>query len=235
MRLFGAFLNRLLVTSFGQALFGIWLARHKILCAELLWRARRDQQVRGAWIKPRQHLTVQRLKEFIRIDLSNTRRMHQIIAQYGWPGKTLVGPIGEQAAWLLVQHADHDPAFQKDCLSLLAETIKEDQSALSLFAYLTDRVRMHDGLPQVYGTQLRGDFEPFTIEDEDHVDERRAKAGLSPLAEYLEQLHPASANEFPYAQVLAETKRLLSQLPPLAEYDAYVVQMKRILDVTDSS
>ena len=58
-------------------------------------------------------------------------------------------------------------------------------------AYLTDRVRMHEGKPQVYGTQFRrsnGDWEPYPIEDPDRVDERRAALGLATLAEYKKQL-----------------------------------------------
>jgi hypothetical protein len=48
---------------------------------------------------------------------------------------------------------------------------------------------------QVYGTQFRevnGKMEPFPIEDEANVDERRKEVGLPPLAEYrkmIEQLY----------------------------------------------
>ena len=233
MRPLIAFLTRLSLTSAGQFIFSIWLAKNKILCAELLWRAHRDQQVRNAWINPRHHRTVQQLKEFIQVDLANTRRMHQIIARHSWPGKTIVGPNGEQAAWLLIQHADHDPAFQKDCLALLEKTVKEDNSENSLFAYLADRVRVNAGLPQIYGTQFRGNFQPFTIENEEQVDERRIKAGLVPLAEYLDQVSRTWTNH--YAEILTETKQLLSQLPASEEYNAYVAQMKRLLDMTDST
>ena len=214
-------------------MFSIWLAKNKVLCAELLWRAHRDQQVRNAWINPRHHRTVQQLKEFIRVDLANTRRMHQIIARHGWPGKTIVGPNGEQAAWLLIQHADHDPAFQKDCLALLEKTAQEDNSANSLLAYLTDRVRINAGLPQIYGTQFRGNFQPFTIENEEQVDERRKKAGLIPLSEYLDQVSHVWTNH--YSDILTETKQLLSQLPPSEEYDTYVTQMMRVLNMMDNA
>ncbi len=42
----------------------------------------------------------------------NTQAMKQIVAQHGWPGEKLVGAMGAQAAWLLVQHVDHDREFQ---------------------------------------------------------------------------------------------------------------------------
>lgn len=50
---------------------------------------------------------------------------------------------------------------------------------------LEDRVRVADGKPQLYGTQLANNplrFEP--IEDEAHVDARRSSVGLPPMAEY---------------------------------------------------
>jgi hypothetical protein len=55
-------------------------------------------------------------------------------------------------------------------------------------AYLADRVRMKEGRPQLYGTQLRerdGRLVPFPIEDEERVDHRRARVGMPPLAEYV--------------------------------------------------
>jgi hypothetical protein len=52
-------------------------------------------------------------------------------------------------------------------------------------AYLTDRVRVNQGLPQVYGTQMARDAKgraiPEELEDAKHVDDRRAAVGLRPL------------------------------------------------------
>lgn len=46
-------------------------------------------------------------------------RLKAIIDRHGWPGKSLVGEDGAQSAWLLVQHADVDLAFQERCLTLM--------------------------------------------------------------------------------------------------------------------
>ena len=60
---------------------------------------------------------------------------------------------------------------------------------------------MSEGNPQVYGTQFReanGEMAPFPIEDEQHVDERRAKVGLQPLAEYkklIDQFYKPKSND----------------------------------------
>jgi hypothetical protein len=59
---------------------------------------------------------------------------------------------------------------------------------------LEDRVRMFEGRPQLYGTQLEPDDEgrprPYPIEDPEGVDERRRAVGLEPLAERLARAEP---------------------------------------------
>src|SRR5205085_1172028 len=73
----------------------------------------------------------------------------------GWPGKSLVGVDGANAAWLLVQHADQGRAFQKRCLPLLEAAVKKGEATGVQLAYLSDRVRVGAGEKQVYGTQFR--------------------------------------------------------------------------------
>jgi hypothetical protein len=50
---------------------------------------------------------------------------------------------------------------------------------------------VNEGREQVYGTQMCGTADgaaiPWPIEDPDGVDERRAAAGLEPLADYRRQ------------------------------------------------
>jgi hypothetical protein len=54
-------------------------------------------------------------------------------------------------------------------------------------AMLEDRIRSNEGKGQRYGTQFDWDqgglISPLPIEDEPNVDNRRAKIGLTPLAE----------------------------------------------------
>ena len=77
--------------------------------------------------------------------------MQQIVAEFGWPTSRLVGPDGMRAAWLLVQHADHDVDSQKKCLSMMKKHINDDQVAKADVAYLTDRVAVNEQKPQYYG------------------------------------------------------------------------------------
>jgi len=124
-------------------------------------------------------------------DVKNTARMKEIIAQEGWPTKTLVGERASNAAWLLVQHADLDPAFQRQCLPLLEKTVAAGEGSAKELAYLTDRVLVAEGKPQRYGTQFHnvdGKLALRPIEDEANVDARRAAVGLEPLAEYIARM-----------------------------------------------
>jgi hypothetical protein len=152
-------------------------APHKLLCARLLWMAFWDQRARFA--------LMERMRA---VDERNTRRMRALIERYGWPGTDVVGQPGAEAAWLLIQHADQDPPFQEHCLELLRAAVQRGVASRQNLAYLEDRVRIHHRRPQLYGTQLTeraGRVEPLEIEDAEHVDERRAAAGLEPLADYL--------------------------------------------------
>ena len=47
--------------------------------------------------------------------------------------------------WLLAQHADADPAFQRHCLGLLAAAVEAGEATLTDQAFLTDRVLLARG------------------------------------------------------------------------------------------
>ena len=57
-------------------------------------------------------------------------------------------------AWLLVQHADRDRPFQKQCLELLREAVAKKEASGKDLADLTDRVLVGEGKNQIYGTQF---------------------------------------------------------------------------------
>ncbi len=125
------------------------------------------------------------------VDAENTAFMKGVIAKHGWPGKSLVGAEAAAAAWLLVQHADHDPEFQTQALEHVKTAFKTGDATGQQLAYLTDRVLLKQGKKQLYGTQFVGmgaDAKPAPIEDEANVDQRRKEVGLPPLADYARML-----------------------------------------------
>jgi len=122
--------------------------------------------------------------------------LEKIVRQYGYPGFRQVGEKSSDNFWLLVQHADAHPDFQRQVLRLMLPESKKKNASSSKFAYLTDRIAVNAGQLQEYGTQLtyrgmiNGDFSkvvavPVSLRDPQNVDERRANIGLEPLQSYL--------------------------------------------------
>ena len=116
----------------------------------------------------------------------NAARLRTIIATHGWPTERLVGVDAAMAAHRIAQHSINHPEFMRECRRLLDEASLKGEVPRWQFAYIDDRIRVFEGLPQRYGTQWRGGpngLEPYPIKDADHVDERRAALGLPSLAE----------------------------------------------------
>jgi hypothetical protein len=165
---------------------------HHQLAAELRHRAERDQAAR--------HYTLETgaIGDLVEVDDDNLAWLKQIVEQYGWPGITLVGEQGSDDAWLLAQHADRDPDFQRSLLPLLQHAVNAGDAPPRHLAYLTDRVLVAAGEPQVYGTQYIEDpdgqtLRPHPVTDPDNLDARRATVGLEPAAAYDRRLR----NKYP--------------------------------------
>lgn len=185
------------------------LVKEPQLRLELIRRAKADQDVRGVIAKAMlragngegndeatfedatHKAEFNKLTENLRrTDTENTQRLGEIVEQHGWPTYTLVGKDGAQSAWLLVQHADLSPKFQRQCLDLMAKVPRDEISQQNV-AYLTDRVLLAEGKKQLYGTQftlINGAWSARPLEDESNVDKRRAAVGLPPLADYVKDI-----------------------------------------------
>ena len=86
-------------------------------------------------------------------DRANTEWLKADLRENGWPTVSRVGPLADRHAWLLVQHADHDPAFQREVLGLLERLVETKETSLRNYGMLHDRVATGEGRPQRYGTQ----------------------------------------------------------------------------------
>ena len=146
---------------------------------ELLQMQEADQAVREPMPQ-----TTEEINALISADAKHTARLKEIVSVYGWPSASLVGEDGARAAWLLAQHADADPDFQRYVLELIEPLVAAGEVKASNYAYLWDRT--HE--PQKYGTQGRcvadGRWEPREIKAPEEVDARRAEVGLPPMADY---------------------------------------------------
>lgn len=163
---------------------------------QLLQRAQADQQVREAANAANQGPDPDGksaravYKHAYAVDGDNLTWLKAQVQKSGFPTVAQVGEQGMSAAFLLVQHADRDPAFQASVLQTLKSRGNDKGIKNSDFALLTDRVLRALKKPQRYGTQFdpdpahSGKMVMAPVEDEAHLDERRARMGLLPIADY---------------------------------------------------
>jgi heme-degrading monooxygenase HmoA len=154
-------------------------ASDKALCAQLLAMRDRDQQARHA-VNGKDDTP-----EIRKIDTENLAQLDAIVAAHGFPTKATVGIKGVGSAWTIVQH--NDLATHIRYQPMLEKAMQAGDLEPALYATFYDRVMTAQNKPQLYGTQfheVNGELVPFPIEDEAHVEERRAKMGMQPLAEY---------------------------------------------------
>ncbi len=141
-----------------------------------------------------------RLEEIHR---ANASRLRQIIAVFGWPGWSLVGEKGANAAWRIALHCISEPDFMRQCRDLINTATQNADAPRWQYAIIDDRIRVYEGHPQRYGTQLRAGphgLEPHPLEDEKRINSMRMQAGLPPLAQTLAQARaqgplPPAANQ----------------------------------------
>lgn len=164
------------------------------LRTELLMRYERDQSVRQSFTSASQagrQLDSIGIARLAIIDAANSRWLSQVIAQHGWPGRSLVGVDGANAAFTLLQHADQDTALQVRALPAVQRAFAAGEAEGQHVALLTDRIAVARMQPQIYGTQANvvdGRIVLRPIAESVRVDVRRASMGLPPLAEYLRLL-----------------------------------------------
>lgn len=128
------------------------------------------------------------------IDAQNTARMKELVGKFGWPTRKMVGAKAAGNAWLLVQHADKDPQFQRACLEKMVPLLKSQEVQPQNYAYLYDRVQVNTGNLQRFGTQGKLEnglawIQP--VENPKRLDAWRKEFGLEPIEEYLKMLAEA--------------------------------------------
>lgn len=120
------------------------------------------------------------------VHVRNAARLRELISQHGWPAEDIAGEDGATAAWLITQHAVGEPDFQRQSLIHLQACSAQGRVPAWHAAYLEDRIAMHEGRPQRFGTQWMDDpsdgrTRPWRLADPGHVDELRASVGLGPM------------------------------------------------------
>jgi len=117
----------------------------------------------------------------------NAARLREVVDATGWPGRGRVGDDGASAAFRILQHAIGEPALLRAYLPRLQEAARGGDVDPAEVAMLEDRIRVFEGRPQRFGTQLdwSDDGEAMVpmngVERPESVDLRRAEVGLPPI------------------------------------------------------
>lgn len=132
------------------------------------------------------------INKMVFIDSSNIKRIDEIIKEYGYPGKSLVGEPANEAAFFVIQHSQSINKF----LPIIKRAARKKELLFSLYAMMLDRSLMYSGKEQVYGTQGNGfqilntttgqkEFKMviWPIKNHKKVNRRRKKAGFKDTIE----------------------------------------------------
>ena len=164
-------------------------ASDPVLASELSAMLKEDQELRERWVRDAKNEAIR--EEVRALSKRHIARLEQILAVHGWPKITLVGFNGMSAMWTIAQHGGKE--FLGRVLPLMYEAVRSGDLDASLYALSFDRVLIQQGKNQLYGSQFdidaaSGKCLPKPIDDPQHVDERRRRAGMEPLADYTKEL-----------------------------------------------
>ncbi len=128
-----------------------------------------------------------------KIDSINIIKVEKIIADYGYPGKTMIGEPLNTAVYYVIQHY---PSKISKYYPLIEKAGKSGELPFKYVAMMLDRKLSMEGKEQLYGTQVfmktivnpkTGKSEPFEyvvpIKDPKKVNKRRKKAGFDSTVE----------------------------------------------------
>ncbi len=137
--------------------------------------------------------------EMEQMHFKNADILNDLIEQIGYPTYDKVGEEASEAAWLVIQHAISRPDFMVKCRDLLEVAVSENKANPKNLAYLTDRISVLSGKPQLYGSQFgwdeNGELNPNRYDDLDKVNYRRKAICLNSLEEQTIFIRNQAKNE----------------------------------------
>ena len=136
------------------------------------------------------------------MDRENERPLKAIFESHGVPTYEMVGPEAASMFVVMVQHQSAE--FRRQVLRRLKANVDAGQADASDYSLVYDRAAREAGREQRYGQNLECDAQdPLLhegpIEDEAHVDTRRARIGLLRLALYVRMVREISPDMCPGA------------------------------------
>lgn len=151
-----------------------------------------DQLYRAemAKVKPTDIKIVELVNKQDSIDALNVKRVVEVLDSMGYPKRLEYGDSAGLATFFVIQHANIK--YQEKYLPRFEQAAKDREIEWKNVVYMIDRVRLEKGQKQLYGTQIQPVKDSVTgylidkaviapIEDEENVNERRAKVELGTI------------------------------------------------------
>jgi hypothetical protein len=127
----------------------------------------------------------------VNTDERNRSRLDEIIEEYGFPTKGLVGKDAMDGVFYIIQHSDN-VEWQKLQLPNIRRAVERGDMDPQDYGYLYDRVMLRTGRKQFYGTQfinvdtVNKVVDLAETEDLENLDKRRMELGMMPIRMYEE-------------------------------------------------
>lgn len=164
--------------------------RNEGLRREIMRMIEEDQAARAHVGEGGRAPTEAELRAMGESDKTRAARLLEILKRYGFPSAALVG---KDAARSFVTMLTHSPSLelQRRALPLVERAARRGDIPMKDYAMLADDKLANEGKPQLYGTNFMivdGKLSLAKTQDPAHLDERRRRLGLPPIAVYAKAL-----------------------------------------------
>ncbi|WMN11563.1 hypothetical protein QYS49_38865 [Marivirga salinae] len=127
------------------------------------------------------------IKEMKILDSTLLHKVTLFLNEYGWKSKKEIGELANMGLLLAIQHSSTEE--MESFKEIVERAYQEDKVEKSSYALYVDRLKVRNGLPQIYGTQFYYDEKSASlrfneIEDFENVNKRRKKVGLAKIEKY---------------------------------------------------
>jgi len=119
-----------------------------------------------------------------KIDHENLEIVVSFLEKCGMPSLKEVNEIQMAGIWGVLQHAP--PEYQSKYISLLEDAANKGDIKWNVIAMMKDRALMHEGKPQIYGSQV-SNGKLYDLFEPEYVNQRRQKVDMEPLEVYLQK------------------------------------------------
>ena len=120
--------------------------------------------------------------------LINEKKVKEILDNYGWPSKEMIGERGNWTICNVIQHSDNEVRLQY--LPMMRQAVKDKKLEPRFLVRAEDRIATERGDLQIYGGQMKyypetNSFNLWPVFDPANIDKRRTEIGLDSIAIFL--------------------------------------------------